>query len=501
MISDRNVLPERRVVPLGGLLAALCGFGLLLAFAKFDDFGGNMAAPARTALMVVAALLLVWGSGRLFFGLNRSAANWLQTPWYVGAGESSRRHLLDVLRVALAWIWAPAAPRRRSSSVGRHRVAIPQEGLVYLAILAVAFLGSLMTGSNMLMLVFAMLAGPFIVNGWVTFTMLKGLNVDRSLPPRTMAGEPFLVELSLENQKRLLSSWVMGVRDRVESPWERLEAEVVFPRLPPRSRRAGRYWVRLMRRGRYRFGRLTVVSRFPLGIVERGREFDRPGEILVHPRLGRLTDAWDQQRLAQGELARRQRPRPGVFDDEFHHLREYRPGDGSRSIHWRTSARRGELMVQEHYPSRQRDLTVIADLYQPPRPQQDDLEAVEMAVSFIATVCVEHLRKNRDSQLKLAINGVRETHWDGTGGPLGVESLLDLLAVVEAGPSNDFGGLVERVTAGTPRMARTVIVTTRQDGGESDDRTPSLPWGNGRTTDAEIVRIPSARLSRVFHLV
>ena len=40
-------------------------------------------------------------------------------------------------------------------------------------IMIVIFSGSLLGRSNMLMLVFSMMAGPFVVNGWITYSMLK----------------------------------------------------------------------------------------------------------------------------------------------------------------------------------------------------------------------------------------------------------------------------------------------------------------------------------------
>src|SRR5690606_37164541 len=98
------------------------------------------------------------------------------------------------------------------------------------------------------------------------------------------------------------------------------------------------------------------------GLVERGLVLDVPGQILVSPRLGRLTSRWRHEHQTATELAHERKPRRGAFDDEFHRLREYRTGDSPQSIHWRTSARRNELMVREYHQSRDRHLVVILDL-------------------------------------------------------------------------------------------------------------------------------------------
>lgn len=66
--------------------------------------------------------------------------------------------LLLGVQVPRRWLWWR-----------RFRVYIPREGIGYLLIMAVLFVGSSLTQSNMLLLVFAAMAGPFVVNGWLTW--------------------------------------------------------------------------------------------------------------------------------------------------------------------------------------------------------------------------------------------------------------------------------------------------------------------------------------------
>ena len=95
----------------------------------------------------------------------------------------------------------------------KQRVVLPRPGIVYLLIMFVMLGGALVGHSNMLMLVFSLMAGPFILNGWITFTMLKRLHLSREIPTEVMAGERLLVDVTLTSNKWWFSSWLMTVTD------------------------------------------------------------------------------------------------------------------------------------------------------------------------------------------------------------------------------------------------------------------------------------------------
>src|SRR5579863_5755173 len=165
-----------RSVSLPAMLAILIGAGALFVFWRFDFVFESLPDTWRVFLWGIALALLLWGIIRAFTGL-------------------------------------PAGATRRRFGLGRHRVSLPRPGQFYLVIMIVVFSGSLLGRSNMLMLVFSMMAGPFVVNGWITYSMLKRTTLERVVPPRVMAGEPLTVEVVLANRKRLMSCWLMGVRD------------------------------------------------------------------------------------------------------------------------------------------------------------------------------------------------------------------------------------------------------------------------------------------------
>jgi uncharacterized protein (DUF58 family) len=204
-----------------------------------------------------------------------------------------------------------------------------------------------------------------------------------------------------------------------------------------------------------------VGSRFPLGIVERGLVFDLPSEILVAPRLGRLTPRWRREHGLADELMHRPNTKAGMFEDEFHRIREYRPGDNPRLIHWRSSARQSQLMVREFHQSRNQSLIVLLDLWQSEHPTSDEEDRVELAVSFAATISLEQMKQSRDSSLYVASAGEGLLEWSVKSGPASQDSLMKFFAILEAGPKPRVDQAVSFALRERGVGTRIVIISTR----------------------------------------
>ena len=87
--------------------------------------------------------------------------------------------------------------------------------------------------------------------------------------------------------------------------------------------------------------------------------------MLVYPRIGHLTRRWFQIQRQATENRQGQRHDSSAQQVEYHGLRDYRSGDSPRWIHWRTSARRGELMVKEFEHQNEQDLAILIDPWLP----------------------------------------------------------------------------------------------------------------------------------------
>jgi len=342
-----------------------------------------------------------------------------------------------------------------------YHFRIPGEGYAYLTIMFVLFVGSVLSHSNVLMMVFAVMVGSFVVNGWLTFNMLRGTRVQRELPARAMAGDVFNVSLLLENRNRWVSSWLMTVHDSIQHGGVVLRPEVLFVRVPPRGQRMGSYHLCPTKRGRYVFTHLDVLTRFPLGMVERGIGRDCLQELLVYPRIGQLRPEWRRMMQHSMELVSHSRPNGGTFQDDMHRIREFRPGDDRRRIHWRTTARMNELMVCEYHECRDRDLMVIVDAWLPAHPTAEETEQFEHGLRFATTICMTYLRFSRQSSLRVRILGKETYDWFGDSGKQHADKLLDALALLEPSQSEDYSRLSEGLGPNLLGLCRTLVISPR----------------------------------------
>lgn len=230
----------------------------------------------------------------------------------------------------------------------RRTVRVTRVGGFYiLLVIAMAF-AAVNTGANLLYLVFAMLLAMLLVSGFLSESGLRKLSVTAAVPPATEAGAVIAVPVTITNRKR----WSVSFALRVE-PRGRPGLEIVSggyaPKVGARRSAEARVRVRFARRGRHPLGHIRVSTGFPFGFVRHAWWHATDTICTVLPRIGRL------RRLPlpspAGPLSQSTHAQ-GRGEDEFHALREYRPGDNPRRIHWRSSARMQRLLVREQRAER-----------------------------------------------------------------------------------------------------------------------------------------------------
>ncbi|MEN6451816.1 MAG: DUF58 domain-containing protein [Thermoguttaceae bacterium] len=358
----------------------------------------------------------------------------------------------------------------------RRQTTICREGWYYLAILGLVFGGAMSKEVNLLLILAGMLLGPALLNWQAVWATLRGLRLDRKLPTWVGAGDVLSVGLSLTNGRRRLGSWAVVAEERIEretasrSGQQRatpLQPTVLFPYVRAGQSSTGNYRGRLAQRGRYRFGPVRLSTRFPFGLFSRSITVGETETLIVLPRLGRLTQNWNARRLEAFSGTDRRRRQPGPEGD-FFGVREWRPGDGRRLIHWRSSARLGKLVVRQLERPRSRDVAIVLDLWQPESPTAKQLDTVERTVSFAATVLTDLCRKGGsnvylgfDQSAAGAADAAPADCLGGSASPAILQGMMERLALAEAHNGDGLAVVLAAVLRRIAPETELVLVSTR----------------------------------------
>ncbi|WP_377272063.1 DUF58 domain-containing protein [Peterkaempfera sp. SMS 1(5)a] len=252
----------------------------------------------------------------------------------------------------------------------------------------------------------------------------------RLTPHRAPAGQEARVHLRVDNVSRVPTGLLM-LEDRVPyvlGPRPRF----VLDRVEPRGHREVSYRVRSDLRGRYPLGPLQLRLSDPFGMCELTRAFTTADILTVVPQVQplppiRLAGEWT------GYGDNRSRAVALAGEDDVV-PRGYRHGDDLRRVHWKSTARYGELMVRrEEQPLRSR-ATVLLDTREVGHRGTGPGSSFEWAVATAASVAVHLLERGYAVRL-LTDTGlsVPETGASETGGSVSEASglMLDTLAVVQ----------------------------------------------------------------------
>jgi uncharacterized protein (DUF58 family) len=353
----------------------------------------------------------------------------------------------------------------------RRRTRLTREGWYYLLVLAFVVIGALLREINLLMIMAGLLIGPILLNWRMAVASLRPLTLVRRVPETVVARDLLSVDVTLQSKRGLLGSWAPGswavtVEDNIRrvAPGgeERLRTSVFFWRTRRGSSARVAYRGRILRRGRYVFGPMTISTRFPLGLVRRSMVVEAPQELIVLPRQGRLKPAWRALSRRALHLERGQRTQFMAMEGDFHSLRDWRPGDARRQIHWRTTARRRAPVVRRLEQPRNADVAILLDLSAVPSGAEGE-QATERAISFVATV-VSDLCRQGGGWMVLGTAARSQQVFRGAPSAALLRECLLHLATLEAEPGETLDALLKEVVSGLRRDTRVVVVTASGDG-------------------------------------
>ncbi len=348
------------------------------------------------------------------------------------------------------------------------------------------------TFRSMVYQVFALLFSLLLISFIFSLPPKRGLSARRRLPEFATAKQSFRYTLIIENQTRQKKSGFELQEDfkdprpsleqfiNTQEPfehkrnlWDRSfkvqrwmwlvkqnqNAEtkpVAIPETGPRETRTVTNKLVPLKRGYIYFQGVTFYHAEPLGLTRYFFHQNLEDRLLVLPKRYKIpnTALPGSRKHHQGGIALTTQIGNA---DEFISLRDYRPGDPMRRIHWKSLAKTGKLIIRENQDEHFVRYALILDTFSQDPSNMDFEVSVSIAASYAATI------GTNESLLDLIIAGTQVFQYASGRGLAGTRKLLEILALVQPSVSPDFKTVSNTVMEHSSRLSGCIFVMNTLD--------------------------------------
>ena len=268
-------------------------------------------------------------------------------------------------------------------------IRITKVGLWFIVLTVLVAVPAANTGNNALYLVEATMLSLLVVSGLISRQNLRRLEIDFVPPREVYANEPFDIGFELRNRGHIWPRWLLVLTATEQTK------PVLVPYLDRRSGYQGNLELCATRRGLLRLENAHLASIFPLGLFRKGMRYRVDQDLLVFPEIRASVEFRQKGLGGAGEQPAR---RVGV-GPELHSLRAFRDGDDRRGVHWKRTARTGEMVYMEREAETGERLSVVLDngVGELGTPAEED--AFEALITDAATATHYYLERNFEVEL------------------------------------------------------------------------------------------------------
>jgi uncharacterized protein (DUF58 family) len=261
----------------------------------------------------------------------------------------------------------------------------------------------------------------------------------------------------------LRTTYSISNASRLPKPWLEVYNPTDLP-VPLPGRALGlrswaqRSWVAIVpltRRGTFRVEPMVVRTGDPFGFFEAAATVGRPTMVTVFPQVvplprWRLPNANLEGSHSAPERTLQTTPLATT-------VRPYAPGDSFNRIHWRSTARLGEIQVKEFDLEQTADVWLFVDLEATVQRGEGDISTVEESMRVAASIAHDAIVENR--AVGLTTSGHREVSIPADRGPRQRQKIMQLLAAVEGDGTTPLAAVLLN---GLPKLRRgmTAVVIT-----------------------------------------
>ncbi len=373
--------------------------------------------------------------------------------------------------------------------------------MIWIAAAVVILVVALVTGMSLLAYAMYALLAIILLSRFLTRRWASELAVTRECNRlRASVGDSVAVVVSIENQGKLPVAWVLLEdllpREAIMFDPPNLHVtgrRVQLSMLAPRAKKQLYYQLACNRRGYYQLGPVVLETGDLFGLHRRFRVAAEPHFLMVLPKVIPLAGYELSSKRPIGEVRMSYR----LYEDptRIAGVRAYQRGDSLNRIHWRATARTGELHSKVYEPSTVAGATILMDFHLASHPRRDEPFRSELAITAAASIAnavylmgqqIGLVTNGRDAADRIRAEGwahdfrsrdaakqaaemqsksdrLRPLIVDTRRGPEQFMAILETLARMELTDGLPLPALIEEAAARMPRDATVVAILPRGD--------------------------------------
>jgi uncharacterized protein (DUF58 family) len=272
---------------------------------------------------------------------------------------------------------------------------VTREGGGFIFLLFAVGVGAINTGNNLLYLVLAMCCSFIVVSGVLSEQTLKGISVEASLPKTVYPKDSYPLHLKISNSKKIIPSYSLYVEFPLDPVGRyRIEQTAYAYQVSSQSTVDKSLMFVGLKRGPVHLKTVHLKTSFPFGFFVKIKTLPINVETLIFPVIKKVALPSPTEYSEEGEGT------IGLVGDDLYSIREYQPGDPMSAIHWKSSAKTGNLRVKEFSKGGLHSYTLFLNIIDPETNIMVGPEMLENRVTETASLAYHLIRRGDEVSLK-----------------------------------------------------------------------------------------------------
>ncbi|WP_409012497.1 DUF58 domain-containing protein [Arcicella rosea] len=232
-----------------------------------------------------------------------------------------------------------------------------------------------------------------LADGIILFMAKKSIFCRRDVPERLSNGDENPISIFIENHYSF--SILLEIIDEIPFQFQKRDL-LFYTSLKSAEQQIIEYQLRPTKRGEYSFGAVNVYVKSPIRLLQRRFQFSQDKMVAVYPSFLQMR-AYELMAISNRltALGIKKIRRIGQ-SQEFEQIRQYVQGDDVRSINWKATARRNDIMVNAYQEEKSQNVYCLIDKGRVMQMPFDGLSLLDYAIN--ATLILSNIAINKQDK-------------------------------------------------------------------------------------------------------